>query len=109
MAVPMDSDSLDMLEDGLRKTMLTIAPRIRPWMEADQSAKICPETYDKIDTRNLVQPPGSQLALVGIIFLSFIAASLVTYVLLYHSAAGTLTDALSQILANNPALGPGAK
>src|SRR5204863_8355864 len=52
----------------LRKTMLSIAPRIRHLVENDQSAKICPEAYEGVDTRNLVQPPSSRMVIVGLIF-----------------------------------------
>jgi len=43
----------------LRKTMLTIAPRIRHLVEMDQTAKICPEAYTSVDTRTWCSRPGS--------------------------------------------------
>jgi type VI protein secretion system component VasF len=83
----------------LRKTMLTIAPRIRHLVEADQTAKICPDAYEGIDTRNLVQPPSSKMVLVGILFLCFILAVGVTYVFLYRAASRSLNTSLDQILS----------
>src|SRR5437899_837007 len=63
----------------LRKTMLSIAPRIRHFVENDQNAKVCPEAYEAVDTRNLVQPPGSRMAVVGMIFAGFVLAVLISY------------------------------
>ena len=82
----------------LRKTMLTIAPRIRHLVEADQTAKICPDTYEGIDSRNLVQPPSSRMAFVGILFLCFILAVLITYVFLYVAASKSLSASMDHIL-----------
>ena len=82
----------------LRKTMLTIAPRIRHLVEADQTAKICPDAYDGIDARNLVQPPGSKMVFVGILFLCFILAVGITYVFLYRAASRSLSTSLEHVL-----------
>src|SRR5204862_5623033 len=67
----------------LRKTMLSIAPRIRHLIEADQNAKICPETYEGADTRNLIEPPGSRMVLVAMIFLGCTLAVLIAYFVMY--------------------------
>ena len=88
----------------LRRTMLTIAPRIRHVMEADQGARICPESYEGVDTRNLVQPASSRLALIVILFLCFTLATLITYFLLYREASNELSNALTDILDKNPAV-----
>jgi type VI protein secretion system component VasF len=82
----------------LRKTMLTIAPRIRHLVEADQTARICPDTYEGIDTRDLVQPPSSRMVFVGILFLCFALAVGITYVFLYRSASSSLKTSLDHIL-----------
>jgi type IV/VI secretion system ImpK/VasF family protein len=82
----------------LRKTMLTIAPRIRSLVETDQTAKICPEAYTSVDTRDLVQPPGSRMVFLGIIFLCFTLAVLATYFFMYRSASQNLNSSLDQIL-----------
>lgn len=83
----------------LRKTMLTIAPRIRHLVEADQTAKICPDAYEGIDTRNLVEPPGSKMMFVGILFLCFILSVLITYVFLYRAASKSLSSSMDLILS----------
>ena len=88
----------------LRKTMLTIAPRIRQMVEADQMAKICPESYEGIDTRDLVQPPSSKMALIGIIFLCFILAAICSYFWMYRAASNNLRSSLNHILAQDMSL-----
>lgn len=85
----------------LRKTMLTIAPRIRQSMEVDQNARMCPEAYEGVDTRDLIQPPGSRMALLGIIFLCFILAVLVTYFLMYSDTKDALLGSMNEIIQND--------
>jgi len=82
----------------LRKTMLTIAPRIRDLMESDHSARICPDAYEGVDTRDLVQPPGSRMAFVMIIFFCFILAATTTYFFMYREASTNLSTAMEEIL-----------
>jgi hypothetical protein len=52
-------------------------------MELDETAKVCPEAYEKVNTADLVQPPGSRLvgiaiAMVGLLLVVF-AANVVAY------------------------------
>jgi type VI protein secretion system component VasF len=82
----------------LRKTMLGIAPRIRHLIENDQSARICPETYEKVDTRDLVQPPSSRMVIVGMIFAGFTLAVLISYFLMYHQASKNLNTSIDEVL-----------
>lgn len=82
----------------LRRTMQTIAPRIRHLVEADGSAKICPENYEGIDTRDLVQPPGSRMVVLAMIFVCFLLATAATYYLLYSKASKELFSSVEQVL-----------
>jgi len=82
----------------LRKTMLSIAPRIRHLVENDQSARICPEAYQGIDTRNLVEPPGNRMVLVGLVFACFTLAVLISYVLMYREASRNLHNSIEEVL-----------
>lgn len=64
--------------ESIRKLMLRISGRISGMMDADEEAFICPEAYENVDTRNLIEPPGTKLggiaiALVGLIIVWFIA------------------------------------
>ena len=87
----------------LRKTMLAIAPRIRHLLDTEQQTRLCPENYENIDTRNLVQPPTNRLVVVGILFLCFTVAALFSYVWIYRDASHTLYSALDQVLVEDPA------
>jgi len=82
----------------LRKTMLSIAPRIRHLIENDQNARICPETYEKVDSRNLVEPPSSRMAIVGMIFAGFTLAVLISYFLMYRQASKNLNSSIEEVL-----------
>jgi type VI secretion system protein ImpK len=87
----------------LRKTMLTIAPRIRHLVENDQNAKICPEAYEAVDTRDLVQPPSSRLAFVGLIFAGFVLAILISYFWMYRQASSHLNESMDDVLKQDVA------
>ena len=70
----------------LRKTMLTIAPRIKRCIEVDEAAKICPDAYEAVDyprPHRAAQPQGvchqPHLPLL-------IVAALISYLWLYHSS-----------------------
>jgi hypothetical protein len=91
----------------LRKTMLTIAPRIRHLVEMDQTAKICPEAYASVDTRDLVQPPRDRMVFLGIIFLCFTLSVLATYIYMYRKASHNLNESLDQILQQDVSAPPG--
>ena len=86
----------------LRKTMLTIAPRIRHLVENDQNARICPETYERVDTRDLVQPPSSRMVVLGMIFAGFTLAVLISYFVMYRQASKNLNSSIEQVLKQEP-------
>jgi type VI protein secretion system component VasF len=85
----------------LRKTMLSIAPRIRHLVENNQDARICPEAYEKLDERNLVQPPGSRMVVVGLVFLCFTLAVLISYFVMYRQASKNLNDSIEEVLSQD--------
>jgi type VI secretion system protein ImpK len=87
----------------LRKTMLSIAPRIRHLVEIDLNAKICPESYEGVDTRNLVQPPSSRMVLVGLVFGVVTLAVVISYLLMYHEASKSLGSSIDEVLKQDPA------
>jgi hypothetical protein len=86
--------------------MLTIAPRIRHLVETDQMARICPEAYASVDTRDLVRPPGDRMLLVGIIFVCFTLSVLTTYFFMYRNASQNLNSSLDQILEQDASATP---
>jgi type VI protein secretion system component VasF len=88
----------------LRKTMLSIAPRIRHLVENDQTARICPEAYQGVDTRDLVQPPGSRMVFLGLVFACFTLAVLISYVIMYRQASKNLNYSIEEVLRQDLAV-----
>ncbi|HEV2394853.1 MAG TPA: DotU family type IV/VI secretion system protein [Verrucomicrobiae bacterium] len=81
----------------LRKTMFTIAPRIKRWLETDEMAKMCPDAYEGVDTRDLTEPPSRKVLVISMIFLALIFACVASYVWLYHRARADLNDSFAEI------------
>jgi type VI protein secretion system component VasF len=81
----------------LRGKMLDISQRLRTAMETDKTARICPETYMNVDTRDLVQAPASRLGGIAIVFAGLCLVVMAVEAYLFHSASLSLTDSLSAI------------
>lgn len=84
----------------LRKTMLTIAPRIRRWLDADETAKICSDSYQDVDTRDLTEPPSRKVLAISLMFLCLTVAALASYVWLYHQSTRALNSSFYAIQQN---------
>jgi type IV/VI secretion system ImpK/VasF family protein len=81
----------------LRGKMLDIGQRIRPMMDSNQNARICPEAYTGIDTRDLVQRPGLSLGAMAVIFLGLCIIVLTVEIYLFRAASLSLLDSVSAI------------
>ena len=81
----------------LRGKMLDISQRTRTAMETDKTAKICPEAYLNVDTRDLVQAPASRLGGIAIVFAGLCLVVMTVEAYLFHAASLSLTDSLSAI------------
>ena len=86
----------------LRKTMFTIAPRIKRWLDADEAAKMCPDAYENVDTRDLTEPPSRKVFVVSMVFLALIVAAVFSYLWLYRSSANDLTASFDAVRAHDP-------
>ncbi len=89
----------------LRKKMLEVAPRIRHLIESDTTVRVCPEAYQNVDTRDLVEPPSSKMVAILIIFLVFMLTTLACNFFLFQQASQQLTSSLSDIIAHDKELG----
>ena len=89
----------------LRKKMLEIAPRIRHLIESDTTVRVCPEAYQNVDTRDLVEPPSSKMVVILIIFLVFLLTTLACNFFLFQQASQAMTSSLSEIIAHDKELG----
>ncbi len=82
----------------LRRKMKEIAARLQSAGQFAESQRICPDAYEKVDTRDLVEPPGTKLigiaiALVGLMIVLFFA-----YGFLYRDSSTKLIGATKQII-----------
>jgi type VI protein secretion system component VasF len=82
----------------LRKKMLEIAPRIRTYVQTDASAKLCPEAYDSVDTRDLIEPPSRGIALIAITFVVICITTLACNYYLFHKTTSSLAGYLKEVL-----------
>lgn len=83
--------------DFLRRKMSEVSSRLRGLMDADRSAKICPESYEHVNTADLVQPPSRKLVGVAIVLLGLGITLAAANVVLYLDKRGVLTSALKDL------------
>ena len=88
----------------LRKKMLEVAPRIRGMIESDTTVRVCPEAYQNVDSRDLVEPPSSKMIVILIIFLVFMLTTVACNIVLFQQASKQLTDSLAEIIAHDKEL-----
>jgi hypothetical protein len=84
--------------DYIRRKMLEISARMRGMIDADQAARICPDAYEKVDTRNLTLPPNRSLGALMVALVVMVAMVLVGYVQLFRGASRELTESLNAIV-----------
>jgi len=85
----------------LRKKMLECSTRIRGLIDTDQSSKICPESYEHVDSSNLVQAPSASLVGIGIALVGLIIVLFIANAYMYRSSSSELTKALQGIIDNS--------
>jgi type VI secretion system protein ImpK len=80
--------------DVLRKKMLECSSRLRGQMDADRSARICPEAYEHVNTADLVQPPARKVAGVGIVLVGLAITMFAANIALYLDRQDRLKSSL---------------
>lgn len=85
--------------EELRRTMMTLGGRIRAFMDADQTARICPEAYDKVDTRIIYEPPSRGLTGLAIALVVMTFALIVANIVSYRQAQRQLDRSLGEIIS----------
>jgi type VI secretion system protein ImpK len=85
----------------IRKKMLQCSARIRDMMDADEWSVICPESYEHVDTRDLVEPPGKKLLGIAIALIGLCMVSFITNICLFKWASDEVNGALVDI-GNRP-------
>jgi len=86
----------------IRKKMLQCSARIRHMMDADEWSVICPESYEHVDTRDLVEPPGKKLLGIAIALIGLCIVSFVTNICLFKWASDDVDTALVSIVNRPP-------
>ncbi len=87
----------------LRRKMKEIAARLQAAGQFSETQRICPDTYEKVDTRDLIQPPGTKLIGIGIVLLGLVIVLFATYGYMYYSSSITLKDALKKVVMQSNA------
>lgn len=87
----------------LRKKMLEIAPRVKAWVDTDDSGLLTPDTYSHTNLADLPLPVGSSLAPVLIVLGGLLLLVGAVNFYAFRSAAAELNRALDTIVANDPA------
>lgn len=90
--------------EPLQKAMMKCSARISKMMEVDEAARICPEAYEDVDTRDLVQPPSRKLAGIGITFVGLLIILLITNIFLFKWYSSELVDSLDKIVSRQASI-----
>ena len=84
----------------LRRKMETVAKRIGV-DELNKVARICPEAYEHLDSRNLIEPPGSRIGAIALAFLALSLVALAVNFYLFRIGLIGLTESLQEILRHD--------
>ncbi len=82
----------------LRAKMDSLAARLRDQMDVDETARICADAYEHVDTSDLVRPPGRSLMGIMIILVGTVIVLIATNIALYQSATEKLNGSLDVII-----------
>ncbi len=85
----------------LRKKMLELAPRVKLFVDSDETGLITPESYKYTNMSNLPMPMAASLVPLLIILLGSLAIVLVVNVFLFRSTSDELARAIDSIVAHD--------
>ncbi len=86
----------------LRKKMMDLGKRIPSrYIDTQHTARGCPEAYQHVDARDLVEPPGLKVATMAICFAGLFFVTLVVNFYLFHTASTGLAESLKTILTHD--------
>jgi len=83
--------------DSIQRLISQISARISGLMDADKKSYICPEAYENVDTRDLIEPPGAKLIGIGITLAALIIIWAVAYFFLFKWTSDDLGESLDVI------------
>jgi type VI protein secretion system component VasF len=85
----------------LRRKMKEIAARLQAAGMFSDAQRICADAYEKVDTRDLVEPPGMKLLGIAIVLLGLIVVLFVMYAYLFSANSKDMKKALKDIQTNS--------
>jgi type VI protein secretion system component VasF len=83
--------------ESIQRMISQISGRISGLMDADKKSHICPEAYENVDTRDLIEPPGAKLIGIAISLIALIVIWAVAYCWLFGWTSKELTTSLATI------------
>ena len=84
----------------LRRKMETMAKRLGV-ADLERAARICPEAYKHLDTRNLIEQPSAKIGALALAFLALSIVALAVNFYLFRIGLLGLTDSLEEILRHD--------
>ena len=84
----------------LRRKSKEIFARIADIRETQTEARICPEAYDGVDPRNLVEPPSARLTGIGIALLVLLLVLFIANIWCYQQAVHQLVRDFRAVIAS---------
>jgi type VI protein secretion system component VasF len=89
----------------LRRKMKEVAARLQAAGMFSEAQRICADAYEKVDTRDLIEPPGTKLLGIAIILIGLIVVLFFMYGFLYRDSAKALVDDVKVIQDKSAAIG----
>lgn len=93
--------------EEVRTKMARCAARLGDAVDTDQAARICPDAYEHVDTRDLARRPTVSLLRIGITLAVLLLLVFLAQVYLFDRATGRLINALDSIAAHRDVI-PGS-
>jgi type VI protein secretion system component VasF len=88
--------------ESIRRLMAKISARISGMMDADEKTYVCPEAYEKVDSRDFVEPPVAKLVGIGIVLVGLIIVWTIAYLFLFMRTSNGVAKALDTIIGYPP-------
>ena len=89
--------------EHLRRRMKEMAARLQAAGQFSDAQRICADAYEKVDMRDLIEPPGTKLAGIGIALVGLCIVLFFAYVVMYRDSASALKNDTQEVQKNSQA------